>query len=79
LTTRERETERQRKGKGAIKIVSLILFSSSPPFVSFSVRLSLCLKGRRPGGLEVDRVSVDQITPTLGRPLSAEKELRAGH
>lgn len=53
------------------------LLHLSPFFPSVSFCLSLW--GHRPGGHEVDRVSVDQIRLTLGHPLSAEKQLRAGH
>lgn len=46
-------------------------------FTSLSLSL-LSLRGHM-GGHEVDGVSVEQIRLTLGHPLSAEKELRAGH
>lgn len=58
----------------------IVFFLFAPPFTFLSVCLLLPLWGRHtPGGHEVDRVSVDQIILTLGHPLSAEKELRAGH
>ncbi len=59
--------------------LSLCLSLSCSLSVSLSLSLSLSLGGHRPGGHAVDRVSVDQIILTLGHPLSAEKELRAGH